>query len=200
MKPKSSVPSYTYLKNGSVYELHQDGRLIMTPAGRPLTTADEELAQALLEDLAAFGPTPGNPCSLVSYQCSYLDFFLTWPRKKLEASVLMGVSREWDWTLDCPSAAPETMMPWYALFGVGSEHLSAVKAWVPTLTTPELCAVTVLGRSLESVNLAFLVATVVKRKELKRYAREIATRNGMDTDEVLANFEKFLFFYESKQA
>ena len=37
----------------------------------------------------------------------------------------------------------------------------------------QLCAVCVIGRSLESVNIPFIVATALTPEELKTYAKEV---------------------------
>jgi hypothetical protein len=181
----------------------RDGKALVTPGGKVVATSSPVLAKRLLADLRAHGESPMSPVSLVAFHYPLLDFFFDVPRERLQQSVLLGLEPNSDWTSRCPSAAPEAMMRWMALFG-DSQLCDQAVDWVLGLNMRQLCAVTVLGRGVESVRVPFLIATKINRRHLRAYANEVADVCGFVSGQDLYRyFGNFLFYYglsDSEQA
>jgi len=156
----------------------------------------EEVAKQLCKDLDEFGEEPSNPLSLVAFQYAFIDFFSKLPRQELEESVSSGLDINWDWTFSCPTATPKPLMDWIALFGTHSANAANGKNWLSTLSLTQLCAVSVLGRAIESVNIPFILATSLKPKHLSKFSAEVSKRYGTYSKEKCnAIFNKYLFYY-----
>jgi hypothetical protein len=183
---------------GNNFVITKGLRPLRTPMGKTVTTTYKALADRLVEDLRNYGEDPSSTCSLVSFHYPMIDFFATTPRQQLEASVAMGLEPQYDWTFQCPSAAPEPTLRWMALFGrpKGEEG----KKWLASLTLTQLCAVCVLGRSIESVNIPFILATVLPPKEIRAYAQQVAECYGAASAADLVKwFENYLFYFNLEE-
>jgi len=134
---------------------------------------------------------------MVAFHYPMIDFFNVAPRVELEHSIAIGLDRENDWTFNCPTATPEPMMRWMGFFGTHSTRAEQGKKWLSTLSLIQLCAVCVVGRVTESVNIPFTVASEqLSEKEIVEYAKVInefypylSTR---DLTQILNNF---LFYF-----
>lgn len=197
---------YTIEKQGDTLALLENGKPVCTPMRIPITTTSKPLAKRLLEDLQQYGNNPREAASVVSFHCAMLDFFQKNPRAELEQNIAKGLSFQMDWTLHCPGADPHFNMRWWSNFGAGRFQIERGIPWLSTLSLTQLCAVCVLGRTMESVNLAYNVATRFKPKELKSYAKrvlELCPFGYVHTPESLARcFDSFLFYFnlESKES
>ena len=187
---------YALSKDDTVYSFNKDGKPLQTPMGRPVKTHFESLAKRLLADLETYGENPSDPVSLVAFHYAMTDFFDVMPREELEYSVAPGLDRENDWTFNCPTATPETMMNWMALFGSYSTNAERAKDWLSSLSPIQLCAVTVLGRALESVNIPFIVATMLSRRDVNSYAKSVnAHYPYVETKDLKTYFDNYLFYF-----
>lgn len=169
----TSNSEYQFEKDGDYLLFVKKGQPLLTPMGSRVRTSYEPLAQRLLEHLDVYGEGPQDPVSIVAFHYSMIDFFATMPREELERSVLSGLKRENDWTFNCPTANPGPMMQWMALFGSGEERIEKAIEWVKSLSLMQLCAVCVIGRAMESVNIPYIVASQLEGKHIKQYAKAV---------------------------
>jgi hypothetical protein len=189
---------YEIDKQGDSLCIMKDGAPVHTPMGNPVQTRLPAIAKRLVKDLKRYGDDASDPRSIVAFQYPMIDFFLTESRKDLEGSVVAGLNQHADWTLSCPSAAPEMTMAWMSLFGHPTEQSDAAKTWLSDLSLRQLCAVTVLGRNLESVNIPFIVATLLKPEGLGAYAAEVAKRYPcVSRAGVKTMFDNYLFYFHA---
>lgn len=181
---------------GEWYLIEKDSQPLLTPKGRPVETIHKSLADRLISDLTKYGESPCDPVSIVAFHYAMIDFFSVMPREELEHSVAIGLDPENDWTFNCPTAAPENIFKWINLFGRRSENVERGKRWLSSLSLPQLCAVCVLGRALESVNIPFIVATMLSSKNIRKYAKEICIFYPyISVDDLTICFENFLFYF-----
>jgi hypothetical protein len=187
---------YDIVRSSGSHLVVKDGAPLLTVMGRPVQTTHVPLARRLVKDLSTYGEDPTDPVSLVAFHYAMIDFFLVMPRAELEHLVAIGLDCENDWTFQCPTAAPEPMMDWMGLFGTHSTRAEAGKKWLSSLTLTQLCAVCVLGRGLESVNIPFMLATMLAPEEVSRFAKAI---NGyypyVGVKNLTKFFRNFLFYY-----
>lgn len=193
---------YTIKRDDTLFVFETNGQPLLTPMMNRVTTQFPSLAKKLLSDLNEYGEDPSNPLSLVAFHYAMLDFFSNnAPRAELEHSVAIGLSEQNDWTFNCPTAAPEMLMDWMGIFGIGSSNAESGKEWLSSLSLMQLCAVTIIGRALESVNIPFIVATRMSPKDVKRYAKAVnAYYPYVTAKDLVKYFENFMFYYslESK--
>lgn len=164
---------YSISKDGDSLLIEKDGQPLLTPMMHPVRTVSQPLADRLLEDLAVYGEDPSNPLSLVAFQYAMTDFFSVMPREELEHSIAIGLDHDNDWTFNCPTIAPEPLMHWTRLFGTHSENAARGKEWLSSLTLFQLCAAYVFGRAVKSVNIPYIVATMLDPHDVKSYAEEV---------------------------
>lgn len=189
---------YTIDKQGDRFRILKNGAPIHTPRDNPVETRLSAVADRLVQHLNRFGEDPSDPCSIVAFHYPMIDFFAVEPRELLEGSVVAGLNRNADWTLSCPTAAPEGMMAWMSLFGHPTSQVEAARAWVSKLSFMQLCAVTVIGRNLESVNIPFIVATSLKADDLGEYAKEVSERYPyINSVSVKTMLENYLFYFHA---
>ncbi len=158
---------YKMVQEGDNFTVYKDDIMLRTPQGSQVCTKFEPLATKLLGDLMSYGEDPSDPISLVAFHYAMIDFFAIIPREELERNVALGLEQSNDWTFNCPSVAPETMMPWYSVFGTYDSNYKEAIEWLKTLTRMQLCAVCVIGRALESVNIPFIAAHLKKARDMK---------------------------------
>lgn len=185
------------LKNG-IYYITKDKKPLLTPMGHAVSTTYSKLAARIVEDLTKYGEDPANPVSVVAFHYPLIDFSLHMPREQNEHSVAIGLDEEHDWTSKCPSAAPDAMMKWWGVFGLAMSEKSRdeAKHWLSSLTLMQLCAVCVIGRLIESVNIPYRLATVIKPNETRSFAAAIVEFYPYISAEELANaFATFRFYF-----
>lgn len=187
---------YGIRQDGDWYLIEKDSQPLLTPMGRPVKTIHKSLADRLISDLKKHGESPSDPVSIVAFHYAMIDFFSVMPRAELEKSVAIGLDPENDWTFNCPTAAPEHMIKWLNLFGTSSQNIERGKRWLSSLSLPQLCAVCVIGRALESVNIPFILATMLSSRDIKKYAKEIHTYYPyVNINDLSTYFENFLFYF-----
>lgn len=187
---------YGVRKDGDWYCIEKGSDLLTTPMGKPVRTLYKPLADKLVCDLEEYGESPKDPVSICAFHYAMIDFFATMPRGELEHSVAIGLDPENDWTFNCPTAMPEPMMNWIATFGTSSSNTARGKDWLSTLSLMQLCAVCVIGRALESVNIPFIVATMLDRKHITKYAKEVDKYYPyVGLKDLVRYLENFLYYF-----
>ena len=187
---------YTISKDGDSLLIEKGGQPLLTPMMRPVRTVFRPLADRLLEDLAIYGEDPSNPVSLVAFQYAWIDFFSVISREELEHSVAIGLDHENDWTFNCPTVAPEPLANWIKLFGTHPANAGRGKEWLSSLTLTQLCAVYILGRTLKSVNIPYIVATMLNPSDVKSYAKKVRDCFPfVEAEDMIRYFENYLFFF-----
>lgn len=187
---------YSMRHDGDAYLIEKNSQPLLTPMGNAVKTIHKSLAERLVADLREYGESPSDPVSILAFHYPMLDFFSIVPREQLELSVATGLDPQNDWTFRCPSAAPEHMMKWMALFGTSSSNVERGKEWLSSLNLRQLCAVCVLGRALESVNIPFILATVIPREDVAKYAKEVSHYyHFVSLRDLSKYFENFLFYF-----
>ena len=190
---------YQIKKDGEWYVVYKNQDALLTPQGRTVKTRYQELADRLVLDLERFGEDPANPLSLVAFHYPLIDFFTQGPRAELEHSVSIGLDRESDWSLVCPSAEPNFMMRWLGTFGSGQTQSEEGKKWLSSLSSMQLCAVCVIGRTLESVNIPYIVATKLELSMIRGFAKEIVNYYPyVSVDDLKRYLDNFLFYFKLK--
>ncbi len=180
----------------NLYAIVKSGQPLLTPSGQSVSTPSKKLADRLVADLAEYGEDPSNPISLVAFHYPMTDFFSVMPRAELEHSIAVGLDPRNDWTFNCPTASPEPMMKWMSLFGGYSTNAPKAKQWLSSLSLTQLCAVCVLGRVMESVNIPFLMATNLSAQDLEDYAAEVCECYPYASLEAVTKyFENFYFYF-----
>jgi hypothetical protein len=164
---------YKLIQQDEDYLIKKGDKPLLTPKNVPVRTRYKTLAERLVKDLKQYGESPTNPVSIVTFHYAMIDFFSTMHRSELEYSVAIGLNQDNDWTFNCPTTNPEPMMNWMALFGTHSSQAEPGRKWLSSLTLMQLCAVCVIGRGLESVNIPFIVATKLDHSALKSFAEEV---------------------------
>lgn len=186
---------YGFRKDGEWYFIEKNSKVLTTPMGQPVKTRNMALADRLVADLKKYGESPSDPVSIVAFHYAMLDFFSTVPRQELESNVAIGLDPENDWTFDCP-AASELKMKWMANFAKHYSNTEPGKKWLSTLSTMQLCAVCVIGRALESVNIPFIVATTLSPDQIAGFAKTIhAFYPYVRTKEIQQYLESFLLYF-----
>jgi hypothetical protein len=187
---------YDFEKQRGSYVLRVDGEELHTPMGMPVFTGSRELAKKLCEDLERFGEKPSNPLSLVAFHYAMIDFFSDMPRAETEYSVVFGLNKENDWTFNCPTAEPHAQMEWMGLFGTYSNNAEKGKEWLASLSLPQLCSVCIVGRAIESVNIPFIISTMLKAEIIYDFAEAVVARYPyFSKDEMGRLFDNYLFYF-----
>lgn len=185
------------MKENGKYKIYNDDKILKTPRMRDVICGSIELAKRLVEDLEVYGESPTDPESLVAFHYPMIDFFDDSKRKSLQHSVAIGLDPAYDWTLNCNAPDPNVMMEWWDVFGRKDTQINSGLKWLDTIKLNQLCAVTVLGRAMESVNIPYIVATKLKKKDVKGYAKAIERYCPFhDKDTLVKYFDNFLFYYE----
>ena len=178
------------------FTILSDGCALLTPMGKVVATSSEALARRLATDLETVGPDPSDPTSIVAFHYASLDFFDSVSLADLQTSLLAGFDPENDWTFECPTATPGPLMEWIGLFGTWAGHQKPGQAWIRSLGKNQLCATTVLGRAVESVNIPLLLATTLKEEDLSGFVVAVLKRypyySRKDFEKIVDNF---LFYY-----
>lgn len=191
---------YTFKEQQGVFHIYSNNQPVLTPGGQEVVTEFKDLAKRLVKDLEKYGNDPSNSLSIVAFHYPYLDFHKINLDSFSFDSVALGLEPEWEWTFDCPTAEPEGMMRWISLFGIRSEIYDKAKTWVYSLSPMQLSAVTVLGRTLQSINIPYLIVNVLDKSTINAYAKEIwdiesesfAFNNVIELRKV---FQNYCFYY-----
>ena len=187
---------YSFIKEDGNYHLMKKYKKIRTPMGQVVTTNFRSLAERLTTDLNTFGESPTDPVSIVAFHYALIDFFSMMPREELERSVAAGLERENDWTFNCPSAEPEYNMKWIGIFGTSTSSASKAKEWLRSLSLIQMCAVCVIGRALESVNIPFIITNFISSNNINTFTKEIASRyHYVSLEELKRIIENYLFYF-----
>jgi len=185
---------YSYKNVKNTYNICDNDELLLTPMGRTVESNSLELSKRLIEDLEEYGESPGNPESLVAFHYPMIDFFKTRKRENLQYSVEIGLSPEEDWTLQCSAPDPNIMMKWWDTFGRAERQIPKGRKWLDTLKLNQLCAVTVLGNVMKSVNIPFVLAT--KDVSAEEYAKMVVEcQPYLDEEIIVKYFKNFRYYY-----
>lgn len=194
--PAPTDAEYKIIRQDAEFVITKDGSPVTTPAGRALATPSKELAERLVQHLCKFGEQPGDAISLVTFHFSYLDFFNTVPRPELERSIALGLDEDKDWTFTQRPVGTASDAKWVKLFGTHANNASAGKHWLSSLPLTQLCAVCVIGRYLESVNIPYILATQLSFGQVPAFAKDVHDRYPyMSADSILVAFGNFLFYF-----
>jgi len=185
----------TQVQNG-LYLIQKNGKQLLTPGGTAVKSSIKVLAERLVTDLECYGEDPGDPVSLVAFHYSMLDYFVDAPIKTIQCQLTDSFDPEWDWTLTCPTAYPHNMFKWWELFGMNGSNVEKGLEWLETLSMMQLCAVTIVTAYTGSVNIAFIVATVLNKSDLKKFVKEVNKWNKFESQsDLLKVFENYLFYF-----
>ena len=193
---------YEAVLRDEYYYLEHGGEPVQTPAGAPLRTSFAALAKRLVDNLQRFGEDPSDPRSIMAFHCAMIDFSLRLPRGACERDVSIGFEQGMDWTQECPTAAPDGMFMWWGVFGppMDSERRTAAKKWLSSLTLTQLTAVKCVGAYLESVNIPYLLATVIDRKSHRRWIKGVIKYYPYVSEAELRQVIDNFFFYFDLEA
>ena len=174
----------------------KNDRELLTPRKRVVKTKYQARADRLILDLKKYGEDPTNPLSIVAFHYPMIDFFSDGSRGELERSISIGLDRGNDWTLECPSAEPNFWMRWLGVFGNGQQQSEEGKKWLSQISPMQLCAVCIIGKVLESVNIPFIVATKLKPSALKSFSKEIVKHYPyVSAKDLAVYFDNYLFYF-----
>ena len=192
---------YGYTESNNEFTIICNDKPVKSPNGNIVITKNMTLAEKLVSDLETYGNDPSNPGSIVAFHYPFIDFFSVNPREELEFNVSSGLDMYNDWTLICPSAEPGYFMAWMNLFGNGTEQSEKGKAWLKQLSLKQLCAVCVLGRVIESVNIPYIVATELPANEIHSFVQKIsAIYQYVSAEELTLYIKNYLFYFNLDNA
>lgn len=175
----------------------KDGMPVYTPAGNPLTTENKALAQKIVDDCEKFGINSNNWQSIVQYHFPMLDFFRHYPRQSIEQQLILNFDPYNDWTLKTPQLNEEKLREWRNFFGEAKDRFREGKLWVKALNLNQLCAAMVLGKLMESMNIAFLLSKTGDQEEVERLINLLILFNPkLGKYPLEALFGNFLFYWE----
>lgn len=180
---------------GDRYSIENNGLTLKTPMGSAVVTDYLALAERLVRHLEKYGEDPSNPQSIVAFHYAMLDFFHQGPRSEHERMIAIGLNPGSDWTLSCPSAEPNATMKWISLFGTCATQTERGLQWLASLSLTQLCAVCVIGRALESVNIPFIACSVCDLKDLSAYAKAICDYYPYVSPKELSEYFDNMYFY-----
>lgn len=187
---------YKINEEQGMYFLIDGDKELLTPMKHKVTTRSLELAERLSKDMNKYGCDPSNPISIVAFHYAMLDFFSILTREELEHSIAIGLSKDYDWTLDCGAPDPNAFMEWWSVFGNADSQISSGLKWIKSLNLNQLCAVCVIGRALESVNIPYILSTSLKSSELKNFIAFIDRAYPYIGKKNLKKyFENYFFFF-----
>ncbi|MGC9362151.1 MAG: hypothetical protein ACP5F3_04400, partial [Candidatus Syntrophosphaera sp.] len=149
---------YQVSQKDGVFHILKDGMPVYTPAGNPLTTENKALAQKIVDDCEKFVINSSNWQSIVQYHFTMLDFFRHYPRQSIEQQLILNFDPYNDWTLKTPKLNAENLLEWQAVFGTAETRIKEGRAWITSLNLNQLCAAMVLGKTMGSMNIAYLVS------------------------------------------
>lgn len=188
---------FRYEKKSDAFIFYKGNECIKTWNGKDLKTRSQIVADELINDLEKFGADPTNPLSLAAYVYPMLDFFERIPKEESIHSIEIGLNSYNDWTLDCPTADPHNLMNWWGVFGKPDNQIEKGKEWLHKLELHQLCAVTIIGRSLESVNIPFLLDTIYRGKNTDDFIKTIFKFYPyVSKRELKIYFEKFYLYFD----
>jgi hypothetical protein len=189
---------YSYKQDGDEYVFLIEDEELETPMGQIVSTKNKNIADRLLKDLKVYGEDPSDPESIVAFQYAMLDFFQKEPRSELEYNIAIGLEPESDWTLTCQAPDPNVMMEWWGAFGKYPQQAESAVKWLKTLTDQQLCAVCVIGRAVESVNIPFILATKLTRNNKNKVIKFIdKVYPYIGINALKKYFDNFLFYFNA---
>lgn len=190
---------YKFIKKDDRFVFYKGQEKLKTPMGSDVITEYESIAERLVNDLNKFGEDASDPISLVAFHYAMIDFYLNMElgRNFIERSISIGLDRERDWTFNCPTANPDVLMTWYGTFGLFEKQSPKGKEWIKTLSSMQLCAVCVIGRALESVNIPYIITNIKDKKQLDHYSQFINKFYPyVGIKELKKYFENLLFYFK----
>ncbi|MFO8144355.1 MAG: hypothetical protein R6T89_01290 [Candidatus Syntrophosphaera sp.] len=188
---------YQVSKDDGVFRILKDGMPVFTPAGNPLIAKSEALAHKLAEHCERFGVKSDNWQSIVQFHFPMLDFFRHYPRRSIEQQLILNFDPFNDWTLRTPDPKGENLQQWQALFGQSKERAKEGRMWIATLNLNQLCAAMVLGKIMESMNIAYLVSRAKDKDEVDSLINQlILFHPELGKYPLEALFGNFLFYWE----
>lgn len=165
---------YQVLFTAGTYHLVKKGMPVHTPAGSPVITDSQALANKLLEHFDAFGPSHEEWRSIAHFHFPLLDFVTHYPREDVILRLILDLDPFNDWTLLQAPAGSQREKHRIDLFGETSTQLELGREWLESLNEYQLCAAMVLGRDLQSINAAYLAANCKDRAAKTRLISGLA--------------------------
>jgi hypothetical protein len=187
---------YKVNKEDGLYLVLMDEEQVLSPAGNPVVTEKKDLAEMLVSHFNEFGPSAETRVSIAYFHYPLLDFIRKYPRQGVEQQLILGFDPYNDWSLRINEQSAESEKRRTQIFGNSGEQAERGRLWVRTLNEYQLCAAMVLGKTMESMNLAYLASQNRNWKQTAALIRKIILlqpRFGSESLEEL--FANFLFYY-----
>jgi len=188
---------YQVSQEDGIFRVLKQGEAMFSPAGNPVITKNRALAERLAGHFELYGESSEEQHSIAFFHYPRLDFIQYYPRQSIEQQLVMAFDPYNDWTLKRDGERKELSERRVRMFGEASSQAQKGRLWVVSLNLDQLCAALVLGKALESVNIAYLASQAKSREELDRLIREITSLNPKFGKYPLAElFANFRFYWD----
>lgn len=130
-----------------------------TPGGVILSTAYEELASRILEDLDSFGPEYMGGDSVLPWHYTMVEHFSKMDHAAVEKMLDDSFLKKTDWSLDANVTAGNVR----ELFGMRDDKRRLIRDWLSKCTIMQMTAACCIGNSFHSLNIAYILAEYMEK-------------------------------------
>lgn len=194
--------NYSLVLEEGRYAIYDNGSVMQSPGGNPVTTGYEDIALKLMDDLKTFGYAMNNSSSMLSWHFDLLDKFLKMGMKEIIYSIMANLlnSPQRDWTMNCPYQDDSIVTEWEDVFGSKAQmedRLQIVADWLNACTRMQLAAANAMSRKYDSFNLAYLLARAIEYDESPEQLINMTVKYhpGHTAAEMQEDFERYLLYY-----
>ena len=152
------MSSYRYALENDRFVICDGDKVLKTPAGNPVTTLYQPLAERLVQDLNEFGPSSFSAGSVLPWHYTMIDNFASMSHEAVERELIGSFLSQPDWTF-----FENGGKNWVRVFGEMSTRLPQMVSWLKLATIMQLTAACCIGNAYESLNIAYTLALIVEQ-------------------------------------
>ena len=153
---------FAYEKDKDIFYIIKNSKRLYTPTKSLVYTSSQTLADNLIKDMKIYGEDPTDICSIIAFHYAYLDFYKNSTREVIESNIASGLDEKLDWTF----YQQDNQNNKVKVFGEFQEQRLKCLKWLSQISLHQLAAVCVVGRALESVNVAYLAMETYKGADI----------------------------------
>lgn len=154
----NKVTQYTCKKVNDRYILCEDDHVLTTPAGNPVGTMYEALAQRMLTDLEKYGKNTRSGASVLPWHYTMLDSFAPMRHEQVEQILARSFLSRVDWTCRVNLGAE-----WKNTFGKWNDRKEYIEQWLSEASFMQMTAACCIGNAYGSLNLAMALALALEK-------------------------------------
>jgi hypothetical protein len=187
---------YKVKKEDGLYLVLMDEKQFLSPAGNPVVTEKQNLAEMLVSHFNEFGTSAETRVSIAFFHYPLLDFIRKYPRQGVELQLIMGFDPYNDWSLKINEQSTESEKRRTEIFGNSIDQAESGRLWIRTLNEYQLCAAMVIGKTMESMNVAYLASQSRGSNQTEELIRKIILmKQKFGSDSLEELFANFHFYY-----